>query len=133
MLTSRVLFCLTVMVIALSAPVACKRKKSEATISTGGPTTNSDTPGAAAVVVDPPKNLPPNSLPLPKPVVKPWSQRSQPEKLVMIDYWLNQHQFGDPAQKAKVVSEIRGAGLSPADFKVLEETRTRFGYQPLGF
>ena len=99
MLTRRVLLSFAVVVLAISGPLACKRKKPDV------PT---------------------------KPAVKPWGQRSQPEKLVMIDYWLNQHQFGDPAQKAKVVAEIRGAGLSPAELKVLEETRVRFGYQPIG-
>ena len=132
MLTRRVLLSFAVVVLAVSGPLACKRKKPDIPTSSGELNPTADKASAAAVVVDPPKNLPPNSLPLPKPAVKPWGQRSQPEKLVMIDYWLNQHQFGDPAQKAKVVAEIRGAGLSPAELKVLEETRVRFGYQPIG-
>ena len=48
-----------------------------------------------------------------------------------MDFWLNQHQFGDAAQQTAVLGEVRSAGLSAAEQKELEEMRKRFGYRPI--
>jgi hypothetical protein len=111
--------------------IGCKKRQAPSPSGEGGAVEAS---GAIStpVIADPPKNLPPNTLPLPRPATKAWSERTRPEKLVQMDFWLNQHQFGDASQKGKTVGEIRAASLNPAEQKELEDTRKRFGYAPLG-
>lgn len=48
-----------------------------------------------------------------------------------MDFWLNQHQFGDASQQAAVAGEVRAAALSAGEKKELEEMRNRFGYRPI--
>lgn len=118
-------------VLLVSQTAACKKRNPGAS-SGDGATQGTDTSPNTAVVVDAPKNLPPNTRALPQPPKKPWAEKSLDEKRVQISYWLNQHQYGDATQKAKVVSEMNAANLSAAEKKDFEETRQRFGYGPVG-
>jgi hypothetical protein len=111
--------------------VGCRKRSASAPTDAPGSERPTGEKAPVVVVADPPKNQPEGTRPLPSPPPKEWSQRTSYEKLVQMDFWLNQHQFGDPAQKARVAGEVRAAGLSPTERKELEETRKRLGYAPI--
>ncbi len=66
-----------------------------------------------------------------KAAAKPWSQLTAGEKEDAYAFWLHQHQFGDSARKTQIIGEIRKAGLSPAELKMMNEMRQRYGFAPL--
>lgn len=122
--------CIVICALLTGTSAGCKKRRA-ATDATDGTVQESSSKPAKAVVVDPPKNLPTTAIPLPRPPAKPWASRTRQEKLVQMDFWLNQHQFGDAAQQTAVLGEVRSAGLSAAEQKELEEMRKRFGYRPI--
>jgi hypothetical protein len=126
----RSLQCIVICALITSTGAGCKKRKVDAD-ATGGMVQESSGKPTTALAVDPPKNLPSTTIPLPRPPAKPWASRTRQEKLVQLDFWLNQHQFGDATQQTAVAGEVRSASLSPAEQKELEEMRKRFGYRPI--
>jgi hypothetical protein len=120
----------SVCALIVTSIVGC-RKRSVITPASDAAPSESGGAAGAPVVVDPPKNQPANTYAAPKPPAKPWAAKTQSEKLLQMDFWLNQHQFGDAAQQSAVASEIRGSNLIPAEKREIEEMRKRFGYRPL--
>lgn len=125
----RIFLCVALTAILGFQTVACRKRKAGSTNSDPAGVTSGDAP--PAVQADPPKALPQGVKPLPTPPPKAWGERTKHEKIVQMDFWLNQHQFGDASQRSKVSGEIRAASMSPAERQELEEMRKRYGYANL--
>jgi hypothetical protein len=114
-----------VLAILSGSSLGCRKRKTDSTDATAGAASGE---APAAVVVEPPKALPEGVKPLPKPPTKSWGERTKHEKIVQMDFWLNQHQFGDAGQKSKISGEVRSASMNPAERKEFDEMRKRYGY-----
>jgi hypothetical protein len=54
-----------------------------------------------------------------------------PKREDQMEKWLSDYQTGDAAQKARVVKEVKTANLNAAEKALMENTRSRYGYQKI--
>jgi hypothetical protein len=90
---------------------------------------------AKVSVEAPAESAPPPPVPVPEAPVAttpvPDTAEVSGKREDMMERWLAEYQTGDAAQKARVIKEMRAAKLSPAEKALMENTRSRYGYQKI--
>jgi hypothetical protein len=118
--------------------VSCGKKE-----STSQPTSRESNPAAVSIdalaagqsapAAPPTEAAPPPPEVAPAPATEPAADTPQVsgKREDMIEQWLGLYQGGDAAQKARVVKEVRAAKLSAREKALMEDIRSRYGYQKI--
>lgn len=118
----------TVVLVGIGSGACRKRQAASATPSSS--TESSPTPSESSPASTPP---PANAVPALSakdeteirkrymPAQSPWAKKTASEKQVAYFGWCQLYMLGDAATKAKVLAEIKQAGLSPEDTEALKK------------